>query len=249
MILLAGLLIALAIGLTGVGAGIVTAPLLIAVFHVPPAEAGGSALVFGAVTKFCIAPAYALRRQIDYNALLRMLAGGIPGVLLGSILLAHLDVSRYQGLISLVLGLTIIVFAGLSLLRAFFPAPAEQRRERRWLLSALALPIGAEVGFSSAGSGSLASLTLFGFTKLAPAAVVGTDVAFGLGLSLVGGGVLLSSGHTDAALLPGLLAGGVVGALAAPFVALRVPQRPLRIGLLLWIAFLGTTLVNKGLAH
>jgi uncharacterized membrane protein YfcA len=249
MIIVAGVLIALAIGLTGVGAGIITAPLLISVFHVPPAEAVGTALVFGAVTKVCIAPAYALRRQIDYRALLVMLAGGIPGVLAGSVILAHLDVSKHQSLISLVLGITIIVFAGFSLVRVFFPAPPEGRRERRWLLGAFALPIGAEVGFSSAGSGSLASLTLFAFTKLAPAAVVGTDVAFGLGLSLVGGGVLFSSGHTDAAILPGLLAGGVAGAIAAPFVAQRVPQQPLRIGLLLWIAFLGTTLVDKGLAH
>jgi uncharacterized membrane protein YfcA len=249
MIILAGALIALAIGLTGVGAGIITAPLLISVFHVRPAEAVGTALVFGAVTKFCIAPAYALRKQIDYRVLLMMLAGGVPGVLAGSVVLAHLDVSKHQSLISLVLGITIIVFAGFSLVRAFFPAPDGRRRERRWLLAAFALPIGAEVGFSSAGSGSLASLTLFAFTKLAPAAVVGTDVAFGLGLSLVGGSVLFSSGHTDATILPGLLAGGVAGALAAPFVAQRVPQRPLRIGLLMWIAFLGTTLVNKGLAH
>jgi len=51
MILLAGVLIPLAIGLTGVGAGINTAPLLNSVFHVPPAEAIGAALVFGAVTK------------------------------------------------------------------------------------------------------------------------------------------------------------------------------------------------------
>ena len=248
-IVLVGFLIALAIGLTGVGAGIITAPVLMMVFHVPAAAAVGTALTFGAVTKLAIAPAYALRGQVNGRALAHMLAGGLPGVLAGSIILSRLDATRHQGTISLILGCTIVVFALLSMYRLIRPADEGAQSDRPWWLTAVSLPIGAEVGFSSAGSGSLASLALMGFTKLSTGAVVGTDIAFGLGLSLVGGSILIVSGHVDPHILPQLLAGGILGALTAPNLARIIPGRPLRIGLLIWIIFLGTQLIEKGFAH
>ena len=249
MEILVGLLIALAIGLTGVGAGIITAPVLMTFFHVPPAAAVGTALTFGAVTKFVIVPVYALRRQIDVRALALMLLGGLPGVLAGSLLLAHLDVTRHQATISLVLGVTIVVFAALSLMQLVRAKGVRNAVARPWLLSLVSLPIGAEVGFSSAGSGSLASLALLAFTKLPAIVVVGTDVSFGLGISIVGGGILLSSGHYDGAVLPQLLAGGILGAILAPNIGSFIPARPLRIGLLIWIILLGTQLLVKGIMH
>ena len=59
----------------------------------------------------------------------------------------------------------------------------------RYGLAAVGLPVGLEMGFSSAGAGAIGALALMGLTTLTPAAVVGTDLAFGLGLSLVGGGI------------------------------------------------------------
>jgi hypothetical protein len=245
---LIGFLIATAIGLTGVGAGIITAPVLMLVYHVPPAAAVGTALAFGVVTKFVIVPVYAARKQVAYGILARMLAGGLPGVLIGTAVLTRVNTAGHQGAISLALGVTIVVFAALGLLRVARPARGGGK-DRPLLLAAVSFPIGAEVGFSSAGSGSLASLALMAWTKLPPAAVVGTDVCFGLGLSLVGGGILISGGHYDPVLLPKLLIGGIAGAIVAPNLAAYIPARALRVGLLLWIAFLGTQLVSKGLPH
>jgi uncharacterized protein len=250
MEIVVGLLIAVAIGLTGVGAGIITAPVLMTFFHVPAAAAVGTALTFGAVTKLVIVPVYAARRQVSLKTLAYMLAGGLPGVLAGAIILSHLDAARHQELISLLLGSTIIVFSVMSLARVLHPAAgATLGTDRPWWLAAISLPIGAEVGFSSAGSGSLASLALMAFTRLQASMIVGTDVCFGLGLSLVGGGILFFSGHYDPVVLPKLLVGGVVGALVAPNLAAVIPPRPLRIGLLIWILFLGGQLVTKGLGH
>lgn len=137
----------------------------------------------------------------------------------------------------------------LSLFRLLRPRTHAPLRERPWVLGALCFPIGAEVGFSSAGSGSLASLAIMALTRLETATVVGTDVSFGLGLGIVGGGVLLAGGHDDMTVLPKLVAGGVAGAILAPNLAAHVPTRPLRIGLLIWIVFLGAQLVTKGLGH
>jgi uncharacterized membrane protein YfcA len=248
MEILVGLAIAIAIGLTGVGAGIITAPVLIMFFHVPAAAAVGTALTFGAVTKFVIVPVYALRKQVDVKSLLRMLAGGIPGVLAGSLILMHLDVAHHQALISLVIGATIVAFAGITLVRQLLPGNRSTGTERPAWLTAIALPIGIETGFSSAGSGAFGSLALMTFTKLAAPVVVGTDVCFGLGISLIGGGLLFFSGHYDPTILPKLLVGGILGAIIAPNLASLIPARPLRLALLVWIVFLGGQLVIRSFA-
>ena len=49
--ILVGFLIAAGVGLTGVGAGSLLAPVLMLFFKVPPAEAVGTALAFSAVIK------------------------------------------------------------------------------------------------------------------------------------------------------------------------------------------------------
>jgi uncharacterized membrane protein YfcA len=77
--------------------------------------------------------------------------------------------------------------------------------------------------------------------------VVGTDVSFGLGISIVGSVILLSSGHYDGTILPKLLAGGIFGAILAPNIGAQIPARPLRIGLLIWIILLGVQLLVKGI--
>src|ERR1700684_4384117 len=84
-----GFVIALAISLTGVGAGSMTTPLLILLLHVSPAAAVGTALTFGAIGKVASVPVYALRRQVNLRILSLLLAGGLPGVIGGGLLLNH----------------------------------------------------------------------------------------------------------------------------------------------------------------
>jgi uncharacterized protein len=101
------------------------------------------------------------------------------------------------------------------------------------------LPIGAEVGFSSAGAGALGSLILLGMTRLTAAEVIGTDLCFGLGLSFAGSFIQIGAGNYDPALLLKLCLGGICGAIAGSFIAGRVPQRPLRVALLIVLIAIG----------
>ena len=93
-----------------------------------------------------------------------------------------------------------------------------------------ALPIGIEVGFSSAGAGALGALCLMNMTTMAPAAVVGTDLSFGLVLSTVGGGIHAAMGDLNIPVLVKLLIGGAAGALAGGLLASRLPSKKLRLG-------------------
>jgi uncharacterized protein len=245
---LLGFGIAVLIGLTGVGGGVITAPVLTLFLGVPPAVAVGTALVFTAVAKFVAAPLYIARRQVHYGYLARMLAGGLPGVLAGSYFLARLSAAGRRGPLLGLLGAVVVLMAGLNLYRLFFARhPPAPRRRFRWL-PLLALPIGAEVGFSSAGAGALGSLALMTFTDIPAGQVVGTDVLFGLGLSLLGGGVSLSLGNYHAALAVKLAAGGLLGAVVGANLLSILPQRPLRVGLSLWLASLGLQLCWRALA-
>ena len=79
MTYLLGFVIAIAIGLTGVGAGTLTTPLLILAVGLPARVAVGTSLIFGAVVKIITSPVYMARRQVDWRTLGIMLAGGVPG--------------------------------------------------------------------------------------------------------------------------------------------------------------------------
>src|ERR1700727_1431468 len=91
MEIILGFIIAVAIGITGVGAGVITAPVLILFFHVSPAHAVGTALAFSVAVKILVVPMQIYRKQVDYRILGYLLAGGVPGVLIGSYVLAKLN--------------------------------------------------------------------------------------------------------------------------------------------------------------
>ncbi len=239
-----GFAIAALIGLTGVGGGVITAPVLTLFLGVSPAEAVGTALVFTAIVKSVAAPIYIVRKQVNYRVLVLLLAGGLPGVIGGSAALHRLS----KGPIIAILGASIIAMAALNLYRLFSgPSKATPHDHSRWL-PLIALPIGAEVGFSSAGAGALGSLALMTLTTITTGQVVGTDVLFGLGLSLAGGGISFATGNYDAALALKMSMGGIAGAFVGANLLSILPARPLRVALSLWLVSLGGQLCWRAVA-
>lgn len=248
MEIIIGFIIAAAIGLTGVGAGVITTPVLILFFHVPAAEAVGTALIFSTVVKLLGAPVYLVRKQVHWRTLLFLIAGGLPGVLGGSLLLNCMRSGHMDSVLYVLLGLTIVAFASLNLYKMIRKSRRNEIRDRTRWLPFIALPIGAETGFSAAGAGAIGSVALMGLTALTAAQVIGTDMFFGLAMSSIGGGIQLSAGHYVPALLPKLILGGVAGVLTGANISAILPSRPLRIALSLWIIALGAQLCWRGLA-
>jgi uncharacterized membrane protein YfcA len=233
-----GFIIAVFIAITGVGAGSMTTPLLILLLDMPTKQAVGTALIFGAAVKILTTPLYIARKQVNWRALGFLLATGLPGVLAGSLLLQGVK----NDLLTAFVGLTIVSIALLNLFRF----SAVTRHDRTPWLAFVGLPIGVEVGFSSAGAGALGALCLMNMTMLAPAAVVGTDLSFGLVLSLVGGGIHAALGDLNTPVLIKLLIGGALGALAGGMLASRMPSKKLRFVLCLALVVLGANLGWKG---
>ncbi len=249
MEILAGFLIAVMIGLTGVGGGVLTVPILILFLGVSTAQAVGTALTFSALVKLPACVVYLRQQRVDFRVYKLMLLGGLPGVVAGSLTLGRLEGAGLKDLVLIVVGVTIAATAALNLVRLLRSngereAPA---RDRSRLLPWLTLPIGLEVGFSSAGAGALGTLVLLYFTPLAAAHVVGTDLLFGMTLSAVGGGLHLGIGDWNQALFLRLIAGGLPGAFLGARLATVLPGRALRVALLLWLVYLGSQLLYRGI--
>ncbi len=235
-----GFVIALFIALTGVGAGTITVPLLVLFLHVPAATAVGIGLMFSAAIKLVLVPAQIFRRQVAWRPLGYMLLGGAPGVLIGSLGLKHLVTAGSQTLVNTILGTVLVCTASWQILYSFRPVQQNAHTaDRSSLLPWLMLPVGAEVGFSSAGAGALGSAALLGLTPLLPTQVVGTDIAFGFLMSLIGSGAHWFSHASNPQLLMRLIAGGLFGAVSGTLVSGSIPRRPLRVALWLWLLALG----------
>lgn len=251
MTYLLGLVIAFFIAITGVGAGTITVPVLVLFLGVPAPIAVGIGLVFSAAVKFLLVPAHVVRGNVAWRTLGLMLCGGVPGVLIGSLLLRHLVTTGANDIINVVLGTILVGTAGYQIFSYFRPVQHDGHRpDRSWVMPWLMLPVGAEVGFSSAGAGALGSAALLSLTPLAPAQVVGTDIAFGFLVSLIGSGAHWSFTGPGQTLLLQLIAGGVVGAIGGTLLSTRIPRRPLRLALWVWLLILGGQfLVNSYQAH
>jgi uncharacterized membrane protein YfcA len=247
MIALAGFLVALAVGLTGVGGGVLMTPVLILAFGLAPAAAVGTALLFVTVVKLLAAPVYILRRQVDYAAAGLMLTGGLPGAWAGVRLHGLFRETHLRPAVLLIVGGVIVCLALASLSRALRRPQAGTGAERRGWLALIGAPIGIEVGFSSAGAGALGNLALLHCTQAGPAKVVGTDLVFGLGLAAAAGGMHLASGNIDHAVFRQLCLGGIPGALGGAWLASFLPARPFRTALTVVLLYLGSHLVWDGI--
>jgi uncharacterized membrane protein YfcA len=235
-----GFLIAVVIALTGVGAGVITAPLLILFLHIPLEIAVSTALAYSAVVKLIVVPVQVVRKQVNYRVLGLMLIGGLPGVILGSLFFKHVAAHGPRTVLMFALGAIILFTSGWHIYRHFRPAGiARPVSDRSKLLGLIMFPIGAEVGFSSSGAGALGTVALLGMTNLTAPQVVGTDLAFGLAIALVGTGVHMIGGHYAADILIKISIGGIVGGIVGSGFAPKIPNRTLRLALSVWLAVIG----------
>jgi len=226
MHLLLGFLIALAVGLTGIGGGSFTVPVLLLIVGLPAGAAVGTAFVFAGVLRLIAAPFYLFRRNVNSRYFRLMLTGAVPGLVLGIVALRLLAHSGNSPWVVIVLGLLLTVTAGLS----FVPKAQNPNfvvKNSHWL-PWLAFPIGVESGFSSAGAGALGTVLLLNYSEMSPAQVVGTDIIFGLVLAVIGSTVHWTLGSISAPVLVELLAGGVPGVIIGCLLAKRVPAQKLK---------------------
>lgn len=223
---LLGFLIALAVGLTGIGGGSFTVPALLLIVGLPAGEAVGTAFVFAGVLRLIAAPFYLMRRHVHSRYFRLLLTGAVPGLVVGILALRFMAKAGNSPLVIVVLGVLLAVTSSLS----FVPRVQNPRfalNNAHWL-PWLAFPIGVESGFSSAGAGALGTVLLLNYSEMAPAQVVGTDIVFGLVLAAIGSAAHWTFGSISAPILLQLLAGGIPGVVLGCLLARKVPAQKLK---------------------
>jgi hypothetical protein len=123
--------------------------------------------------------------------------------------------------------------------------PSFARKNYRWL-PWLALPIGVESGFSSAGAGALGTALLLNYSEMTPTQVVGTDLLFGLVLAVIGSAFHWTFGSINSPVLLQLLAGGVPGVVAGCLLGRKIPAGKLKTVVAMVAIFAGLQLVWAG---
>jgi uncharacterized protein len=226
MHLLLGFVIALCVGLTGIGGGSFTVPALLLIVGLPAAEAVGTTFVFAGVIRLIAAPFYLASRQVNSYYFRLLILGAVPGLVLGMLALRLLAKQGSSPIIVILVGLLLALSSSISFIpRAQVPEFA--RKNSHWL-PWLAFPIGLESGFSSAGAGALGTVLLLNYSEMTPAQVVGTDLLFGLVLAVIGGAIHWTFGSISTHVLTQLLLGGVPGVILGCVLAPRVPAKKLK---------------------
>jgi len=241
---LVGFLIAVAVGLTGIGGGSFTVPALVLLAGLTAGEAVGTAFLFAGVLRLIAAPFYLFKKQIHARYLWLLLQGAVPGLLVGTWALRLLNRNAGSPAVILLLGILLAASSSLTFFRRV-QNPAFAGKNHRWL-PWLALPIGVESGFSSAGAGALGTVLLLNYSEMTPAQVVGTDLLFGLVLAVLGSAFHWAFGSISMPILFELLLGGIPGVVLGCLLARSVPAGKLKTVVALVAIFAGLQLVWTG---
>jgi uncharacterized protein len=244
MNILIGAVIALAVGLTGIGGGSFTVPALVLIVGLPAEMSVGTAFVFAGVLRLIAGPFYLAGRHVHWRYLWLLALGAVPGLLIGTYALTWLSRGGASPVVVIILGALLTASSSITFI------PRAQNREfakknSSWL-PWLALPIGVEAGFSSAGAGALGTVLLLNYSEMTPPEVVGTDIFFGLVLAVLGSAFHWKFGSINHQVLLQLLEGGVPAVIVGCIFARRVPARKLKLVIATIAIFAGLQLIYSG---
>jgi hypothetical protein len=239
-----GAVIALAVGLTGIGGGSFTVPALVLIVGLSANASVGTAFVFAGVLRLIATPFYLAGRHVHGRYLWLMVQGAVPGLLIGTIFLRLMSQSRWSPAIVVILGLLLTASSTITFIKKA-QNQSFAKKNSKWL-PWLALPIGIESGFSSAGAGALGTVLLLNYSEMSPPEVVGTDILFGLVLAVIGSAIQWKFGSINGAVLLQLLGGGVPAVLVGCLFAKKVPARKLKLVIATIAIFAGVQLIWSG---
>jgi uncharacterized membrane protein YfcA len=247
----AGFIVGLLVGLTGVGGGSLMTPILVLFFHIKPAFAVGTDLLYASVTKSVGIFAHGKLGNIDWK-LVRLLAyGSLPASVLTTLYLGHLDIASDAAVDSIKfwLGVALIITSISVLFRNQLASFSKHEHliNAEWtpyLTVILGLVLGFLVTLTSVGAGALGvTALLIIYPKRPITTIVGSDVAHAVPLTLLAGLGHASLGTVDYKLLGILLIGSIPGIWIGSHLSSKIAEHWVRFALAMILIFVGVKLV------
>ena len=249
--LLSGFIVGLLVGLTGVGGGSLMTPILVLFFHIKPALAVGTDLLYASVTKSVGIFAHGKLGNIDWKIVKRLMVGSIPASILTTFYLRQIDIASTGAvdIIKFYLGIALLLTSIAVIFRPFLI-----ERSKVTLLKSdnavaiatilLGLVLGGLVTLTSVGAGALdVTALLLIYPRIGITKIVGTDIAHAVPLTLVAGLGHVSLGTVDYSLLGVLLIGSIPGIYIGSHLSSRVSEQSVRYVLALILIYVGQKLI------
>ncbi len=254
-LVVAGLVVGLIVGLTGVGGGSLMTPILLW-FGISPTTAVGTDLLYAAITKAGGVFVHNKKQNINWSITGWLSLGSIPAALLTLYVLHILDAdtTALNSVIKYSLGWA-LVFTSVAILFKKKIMVYSQRhagdkfhkesKTQNFLTVAIGVLLGVTVTLTSIGAGALGTVTLFFLYPLLPTnRLVGTEIAHAVPLTLVAGLGHASMGNLDMFLLGQLLMGSLPGIYIGSMLSGKVPDLFLRNALAIMLFFVGFKLIS-----
>ncbi|MDP8948331.1 MAG: sulfite exporter TauE/SafE family protein, partial [Actinomycetota bacterium] len=210
-------------------------PFLVAVMGVSAPTAIGTDMVFATLTKFTGSIQHYRQQSVNLEVAIFLGLGSIPAGLLGVATLEWIegsfDAETVRSIMITIIAITLVLVGGSLILRNFLPereddpkpgvwdGKSRMSRRRRMYTVVFGAMGGYLVGLTSIGSGSVMAVILLLLYPIAPAVIVGTDIAHATVLSLVVGLAHMTQGNVEFALAGSLLLGGIPGVLIGSRIA------------------------------
>jgi uncharacterized membrane protein YfcA len=247
---LAGLLVGILVGLTGMGGGSLMTPILIILFGFDAKVAVGTDILHGAIFKSFGAVRCRQLGTVHARLAFWMFLGSGPMSLAGVALASALGDSAQQAE-NYAVGAA-LVLGGLGLVAKTFVKRGVQASNAPFILQGrdklIAVTMGAVFGFvvglTSVGSGTFFGLVMVIVFPLTVPKIVGTDIFHAAALLWVAGFGHLIRGNVDLHAMGWLLVGSIPGILLASKFTVRIPDDVLRLGLAGVLALSGLKLLE-----
>jgi uncharacterized membrane protein YfcA len=224
------------IGLTGIGGGALVAPSLYVLLGMTYPQAVGMSLIYSAFTKVVGFVQHLRQGNVAWKITLMYGLTGIPGAVLGSVLL-HRVTGPAQRLFPFVMGGLLLLVAVLLLLEAGLASLATRRRpldpdriggKGVLLVAVFSSLVGLLMGATSIGSGSLIILSMVFLFRMSARRIVGSNIAIGLILVVPAGLTHFATAGVDLRRLGLLMLGSLFGAVLGSKATMTVPDRTLK---------------------
>jgi uncharacterized membrane protein YfcA len=255
LIVAGGFVVGFLVGMTGVGAGSLMTPFLIAQVGISPTIAVGTDLLFASITKASAAIPHHNFGNVNWRMVAWLAAGSVPGSMAMLALLHYFnpDTAAMASLIKMALvgalivsSIAIVIYPYITKGRPGLTSNPDSVQVRKLPTLVLGLVLGSIVTLTSVGAGAIGVviLTLL-YPTLMTRRLIGTDIVHAVPLTLVSGLGHLSMGNTNLALLGILLVGSVPGIAIGSRLTGRLPDRFLRIALAIILCFAAWQLSKK----
>lgn len=254
MLVFAGALTGLVVGLTGMGGGALMTPILLLVFGVAPMTAVGTDLWFAAITKLFATRVHHGHGLIDWGIAKRLWLGSLTAsaATLVWMKLYPVDSASVLWLTTAIAAAVVLAALGMLLQGPLLAWAREGRAAKVMATSDLQAPLtvlaGAVLGLlvtlTSVGAGALGAVFLAFLypLRLPPPRLIATDIVHAIPLAVFAGLGHLLMGSVNLSLLGHLLLGSIPAVIVGAMLSARLPHAVLRVAMAVVLLAIGLKL-------